>query len=260
MKRALVASTVALAVLLPPAAASAEGASEEREDELGVRHHEYHSPQHFAVELRFSPYRPRIDSDPALGGGNPYATVFGQGQPVMFAAEFDWQALRIPHVGTIGPGVGVGYWSNSANAQFAMAHNGSFTSGEQTKLELFPFYAIGVFRADVFWRDWHVPFVPYGKAGLALDLWRASNTLGTSNYQGISGTGKSLGFVLAAGLALNLNWLDEYAAKNFDTMMGVNNTYFFAEGTYFDLSGLGLESNVLRVGDVTWTLGLAFEF
>jgi hypothetical protein len=235
-------------------------AQSEREDSLGMRHHEYSSPQHWAAEIRFSPYRPRIDDDPHLGGTNPYATVFGQGQPVMLAAEFDWQAYRIPHIGTIGPGLSIGYWSNSANASFVTPHNGSTVSGETTKLEIFPFYAVAVFRADVFWRDFHVPFVPYGKAGLALGIWRASNTLGTSNYNGASGAGGSWGYDLSAGLALNLNWLDEYSAKNFDESMGVNNTYLFAEGTLLDLSGLGIQSNVLRVGARAWTFGLAFEF
>jgi hypothetical protein len=53
---------------------------------------------------------------------------------------------------------------------------------------------------------------------------------------------------------------DEYAAKNFDEAMGVNNTYLFGELMRSDLSGLGIQSSPLRVGESTWVAGLAFEF
>jgi hypothetical protein len=127
-------------------------------------------------------------------------------------------------------------------------------SGESTQLEVFPFYAVAVARADVLWRDVHIPLVPYLKAGVGYTLWRASTTLGTT------GKGGSLGTHFALGVGLNLNMFDEYAAKNFDNAMGVNGTYLFAEWTRADLSGLGIQQDVLRVGATTWTFGLAFEF
>ncbi len=227
-------------------------------DPLGGRTRNVESPQHFAAEIRFSPFKPDVDSDPALGGRAPYATAFGTGPNLLVSAEFDWQALRIPDVGTLGPGLGAGYSTASGRAPYTAPRTG--LSPEQTTLDMFPFYAVAVFRADVLWRQLHVPLVPYVKAGIAFSLWRASNTLGTSHYQGISGTGSSLGTQLALGLGLNLNVFDPYAAKNFDEAMGVNGTYLFAELDRSDLTGLGLQKDPLRVGGTSWNFGLAFEF
>jgi opacity protein-like surface antigen len=123
-----------------------------------------------------------------------------------------------------------------------------------------PFYAVGVLRADALWREVGIPFEPYVKAGLGYALWRASNTLGTSNYDGVSGTGQSFGTFLAAGLGFNLNVFDRYAAQNFDDAMGINATYLFVEGTREDLSGLGFQKDPLRVGSTNWTFGLNLEF
>ncbi|MGH7270627.1 MAG: MXAN_2562 family outer membrane beta-barrel protein [Polyangiaceae bacterium] len=220
----------------------------------------FESPQHFAFELRFSPYTPNIDSDPALGNSAPYATVFGTSPNLYAGIELDWQALRIPHLGSLGPGLGAGYTSASGNAQFTRPHNGTLQSGETTALAIYPFSLAAVLRVDVLWRDAGIPLVPYLKVGLGYAIWRASNTLGTSSAQGVSGTGASLGTHVALGLSLNLNAFDSYAAQNFDDAMGVNGTYIFAEWTRDDLTVLGIQNDPLRVGGTNWTFGLALEF
>jgi hypothetical protein len=248
---------VALAAGLCALASGAD--AQTRDEPLTGRHRTYESPQHFAVELRFMPYTPDIDSDPALHGNAPYAKTFGSSH-VMIGAEFDWQAVRIPHVGTLGPAAAVGYWWKSGNANYTTSHNGTLISGENTELEIIPFYGLAVLRADVIWREFRIPLVPYVKAGLVYALWRASNTLGTSNAQGVTGEGTTWGTQLAAGLSFNLNVLDPYAARNFDEEMGVNGTYFFGEVMRSDLTGLGIQKSPLRVGASTWVLGLAFEF
>jgi hypothetical protein len=234
--------------------------AQERQDVLEGKRKHFESPQHFAIEVRFSPFTPDIDSDPALGGKTPYADAFGTSPQLLFAAEFDWQAARIPHVGTIGPGAGIGYTTMSNPAQFTTPHGNSTTSGETTTLQILPLYAVGVLRADVLWRELRVPLVPYAKLGLGLAFWRASNTLGTSHFQGVSGLGHSVGTQLAVGIGLNLNPLDAYSARNLDESMGVNNTYLFAEWARSDLTGLWAQHDPLRVGGTYWTFGLTFEF
>jgi len=241
--------------------ATTAGAQEDRLDPLGGgRDRTIHSPQNFAIEIRFSPYTPNIDSDPALNGQTPYKTVFGTAPRFFGGAEFDWQAIRIPHLGPLGPGVSAGYTNASDPAQFTTPHNGSTISGETTSLWIIPMAAMVVLRADVLWRDVGIPLVPYAKLGVAYALWRASNTLGTSTFEGVSGKGHSFGTHVALGLALNLNPFDAYAAQNFDDAMGVNGTYLFAEWTREDYDGLGFQSDPLRVGGTNWTFGLAFEF
>jgi hypothetical protein len=255
-------------------------AQEDRQDFLSG-HHSYESPQNFAVELRFGPYYPNIDSDPNLTppaststggqscqeGGGPAAAAFGTSNRLMGGLEFDWQALRIPHLGTLGPGLSVGYTQLSGNAQFVNKHfaptssqGGICQSGETTSLAIVPIYALAVLRADVLWRELRIPLVPYVKVGLGDALWRASSTLGTSTANGVLGEGHTYGAQFAVGLSLNLNIFDEYAAKNIDQQVGVNNTYLFAEYMWANFQGLGLQTDPLRVGDSTWVVGLTWEF
>jgi hypothetical protein len=222
--------------------------------------HSFESPQHFALEARFGAFWPAVDSDPALNGATPFATIYGTSPQFMGGAELDWQALRIPHLGTLGPGLGVSYSKATAKAKFTTAHKGQTTSGEDTSLEVFPFYGVATLRVDVLWRDFHVPLVPWVKAGIGYALWRASNSLGTSSYNSVDGEGHSLGTHFAVGLGLNLNFLDPDTAREFDNSLGVNGTYLFAEWTREDLAGLGTQSDPMRVGGTAWTFGLAMEF
>jgi hypothetical protein len=233
-------------------------AQEERQQVLYAKHKTYESPQHFAFELRLSPFTPDIDSDPALHGAAPYALIFGSPPRLLIAGELDWQAARIPHVGTIGPGLSIGYVSADRPARLSPPLTG--LSGETTTLQIFPMYAVGVLRADVLWREVGIPLVPYAKLGLGMAFWRASNTLGTSHFQGVSGLGRSFGTQVALGVGLNLNVFDEYAARNFDEAMGVNGTYLFAEWSRADLTGLWFQQDPLRVGGTYWAFGLTFEF
>jgi hypothetical protein len=252
------AQGAALALATAALLATSLAAAQERQDTLASRHQRYETAQHFAFELRFSPFTPDIDSDPALGGKTPFADAFGTPSRLLVAAELDWQVARIPHVGTIGPGLAAGYTTMTRPAQFAPPRSGP--SGEDTTLQIFPLYVVGVLRADALWRELHVPLVPYAKLGLGLAFWRASNTLGTSHFQGVSGLGQSIGSHVAVGLGLNLNVFDQYAARNLDESMGINNTYLFAEWARSDLNGLWFQSDPLRVGGTYWTFGLAFEF
>jgi len=234
-------------------------AQSERIDSLET-HHRFESPQNFAIEIRGAPYWPQVDSDPALGGQTPYNQVFGSSALVYVGLEFDWQALRIPHFGTLGPGIGLGFANASGKALFTEEHNGTYVSGETTSLLMLPGYVVAVLRADSLWREVGIPFEPFAKVGLGYAIWRASNTLGTSSYGGVSGTGDSLGSFLAIGLGFNLNVLDHYTAQNFDDELGINSTYLFVEGTREDLSGLGIQKDPLRVGSTNWTFGVDVEF
>ena len=77
-------------------------------DEFGVygRSHErgtqVESPQNVAVELRFGRYVPNIDNE--FTNATPYKTLFGTDNRYAVGFEVDWQALRIPFLGTLGVG------------------------------------------------------------------------------------------------------------------------------------------------------------
>ncbi len=219
----------------------------------------YESSQHFALELRFSPYRPQIDTEPGLTS-KPYETTFGTMPRLLFGGEFDWQALRIPHFGTVGPGLGVGYTNMSETAK--LLRDGT-PSGDETSLDLWSFYTVAVLRVDVLWREFNIPFVPYAKAGLGLGLWQAGNTGGTAVAkvgQGtVEGKGYSFGTQLAVGMAFALDVLDRSASRSLDASVGINNTYVYGELYASTLNGIG-QDHALRVGANSWTAGLAFEF
>lgn len=248
-----------LGLLAFPATASAQ---EDRQAVLYGRHKHYESSQHFAAELRFSPFYPAVDTDPSLDGAQPLHKVFGGSSRILVELEVDWQAIRVPHFGTIGPGIGLGYTTMGANAPFTMPHgaDGTTISGESTSLTIIPMYVVAVARADVLWRELHVPLVPYAKLGLNYSIWRASNSLGTSQYNGVVGDGGSFGTQLGVGVGFNVNVFDEYAARTFDESMGVNGTYVFIEYTRADLDGLGIQQHPMRVGGEMATFGVTVEF
>jgi hypothetical protein len=244
---------------------AAEASADDRTGVLDGRHRRYETPQRFALEFRFTHYTPRIDSAPELNGQTPYRDTFGTMPRLEIATEFDWQVLRIPHLGTLGPGISIGYTSMSAKAR---AHaDPSVVSGENTSLDIFPMYAVMVLRADVFAREMQIPLVPYVKGGVGYALWRAYNDAGTSaapldasnpSSDNVSGKGHTFGSHVAVGIALHLNQFDNAAAVNLDNSVGINHTYFFAEYMLSQLTGLG-QSHALYVGTNTWTLGLTFE-
>jgi hypothetical protein len=260
MKRALFAGTLSsLALFLPTRAALAQ----DRGGVLELSDRHFESPQNFAFELRFSLYKPQIDSDPALGGRTPYGDIFGSTNRILLGGEISWQALRIPHLGTLGPGVGASATQMSALAPLLNQPAGSTSvvySAENTNLAIYPFYAVAVLRADAVERELHIPIVPYAKFGPALALWRSSTDTGTSSYGGVAGKGHTFGTMADVGLSLDLNLFDTYTARNFDNQMGVNHTYLFVEYYSLLLDGLGIQADPLRVGSSGVAFGLTFEF
>jgi hypothetical protein len=230
---------------------------------LDTRHESTLSPQNFALEVRAAIYSPQVDSDPVLNnsakGSNqdPFNSTFGSQTRWEVGLELDWQAYRIPNVGSIGPGISLGYYNISALARLT---NGGGLSGETTTLEILPMYLVGVFRLDVLWRQAHIPLVPYAKAGLGMALWRGSNTVGTSvSATGVIAEGHTWGTQFAVGLAFNIGVLDPNSVRQLDEATGINNTYLFAEYMAATLDGIA-QNDPLRVGSDSFVFGVSFEF
>jgi hypothetical protein len=209
------------------------------------------SPQNAAFEVRFGPYHPNVDNE--FNGPTPFGDTFGDGNRYLFGFELDWQALRIPGLGTFGPGFGLGYTKFTADA--LLADGSGNRSAQSTTFTLLPLYAVGVLRVDVLAREAHVPLVPYAKAGFGNAFWWAGGPDGVDRAGGTVGRGLSYGPQFALGGMFLLDILDPGAAQDMDNATGVNNSYFFVEW-YMSRLGLG---NQMRVGTNTWMLGLAFE-
>jgi hypothetical protein len=214
------------------------------------------SPQNFALEIRIGQYYPKVDAEPALRGRTPFRDVFGGNRRFHVGFELDWQALRIPHFGTLGPGLGVGYTKFGGVGKIA----GTTVDSEQgTNLEIYPLAGVAVLRVDALSNEANIPIVPYAKAGVGLGLWRAYGPTGTETNGDVSGKGMSWGTHFALGLALQFDFLDRGSAKTLDIASGINHTYGFVEYMSLSLDGFGSKT-ALRVGTNNWTAGLAFEF
>ena len=250
-----VAFGLSLALLAVEGRARAGG---DETNALETRHDRGMTSQNFALEIRVGLYNAQVDSDPALHGATPYAATFGTGLHFEGAMEFDWQALRIPDVGTLGPGISIGYTNASGIAQ--RIDNGYPPSAETTTLEILPMYAVAVFRLDTLWRQLRIPIVPYAKAGIGMAFWRASNTVGTSVApNGVVGEGHTLGSQLAIGVAFNIGIFDPTSVRQLDESTGINNTYIFAEYMAATLDGIA-QSHPLLVGSDSAVAGITVEF
>jgi hypothetical protein len=252
-----------LVLLLAAGAAQAQPVAVSRED-LNATFEEprraYSTPKSFALELRFGPFRPDVDSE-FPSGVTPYKDTFGGKRHVMSQLELDWQLFQ--SFGSLAVGASVGYYSRSAKALVVDPTTGAPTdqrSGDNTSLRLIPFAGLLVYRFDVLALQWGVPLVPYVKLGLNYTLWRITDgNSSVPSYLGGRGSGGTWGWQTAAGMALMLDFIDSSAARNLDMEIGVNHTYFFFEWNKVAANGLG-QSDKLHVGDSRWVLGMMFEF
>jgi hypothetical protein len=244
----------AAAVVMTPSPARAQSfASEPEMVETGSR---FRSPQRFAFELRFGPYRPNVDGE-FNGSRTPYKDYFGDSRKLMTQIELDYEFFH--RFGSLGIGLGVGYFSVSGTAP--VADGTGAPSGDRSTLKVVPMALSLVYRFDVLLERRKFPIVPYGKAGVDYAYWQitdGSDQIATDGKGG-SARGGTPGWHAAAGVALVLDGFDPEAARSFDSDMGVNHTAIVFEYRYADISGLG-SANKLHVGDTTWSLGLLLEF
>src|SRR6187551_670771 len=99
---------VPLLVLLFPSWGAAH------EDDSGDEPHHSHllpadraalrSKRYGAFEFRAAPYFAAVDQE--FDGAKPYKDAFGTAPMWAFGVEIDYQLLRIPHFGSLGPAVG----------------------------------------------------------------------------------------------------------------------------------------------------------
>ncbi len=216
----------------------------------------YRSPQYGVFEFRMGPYIPNIDDE--FSNDTPYEDVFGTKPSVTFGVELDYQALRIPYLGTLGPGVGWHWFYNSGVAPFDEAGEPNpKPSAHKNSIWVMPMYAVAVFRADVLSRELNIPLVPYVKGGFAWSLWQSQDAGKISRVDGEKATGWSYGLQYQLGIMFHLNPIAPQTAIGMDNASGVNNAYIFAEwwASKVDSFGSGIST-----GAATWVAGVALEF
>ena len=151
--------------------------------------------------------------------------------------------------GTWAIGAAAGYYRATAAS---LSADLQMRTGDETSLRLIPLSLGLVYRADMLRDRVGSPLVPYAKAGLDCTLWRMADTAGSDS------SGRTFGWHAAAGVTLDLSFLDTEAAMSMDREAGVNQTALFFEVVRYDLTGFG-SGSALHVGDTTWFAGLMLE-
>ena len=194
------------------------------------------------IEARFGAYNPRVDS--SVPNGTPYADTFGSKTRFMFGLEGDWQVVRFPHFGTLGPGLGWGYTRASGYAR--LTSNLDERTDETTSLTIMPIYLVAVLRVDVLAREIGIPLVPYAKLGMGTALWWSADGGKTAYADGVKGTGISYGPQYALGGMFLLDVLDRQTARDADVSLGINNSYVFGEWYGSELDAFRLQQSTQR--------------
>jgi hypothetical protein len=215
------------------------------------------SPQWFAVELKFGPYKPDVDTEfGRIGGGGPYRDVFGRKLRLMTQLTFDVQFLK-KH-GTLGVGGTMGIFAAQGKA---LLESGE-TSSDTTSLNVIPMILQLVYRWDYAAKRWNVPLVPYVRAGVVYAFYwitQGSGNLARFPSSGNKAHGGVWGYQINVGLAFLLDSLEPSSAKKLDSEMGVNHTYLFCEFVHSGIDDFG--GDRLRLGmKYSLLAGLTAEF
>lgn len=199
------------------------------------------SPEFFGIEFRVGSYRP-------LDLGRGWNSVFGSDLGPYLAGELHYFPGRIPYVGLLGIGAGLG-WSQYEGTARATT---DAAQGETNTFEIIPVSANLVWRFDTLARELSVPIVLTPKVGLDIVYW---NT-GTSGIT--EADGWSVGPRFAGKVSLELDFLEPRAARQLDEEWGVNHSEIFFEAWY-SMAGDLLDSQ-LPVSGWGWAVGLGFTF
>ncbi|MFT4703481.1 MAG: hypothetical protein ACI81R_001172 [Bradymonadia bacterium] len=237
---------VAAGVLFAPIAADA-----------GIRHIRDSSITG-ALELKLGLNSPAIDSE-FDGSGGPFEEVFGDGTNISFELEYNRQFWR--GFGSLGAFVGAGI---SGRRGDAINEDGTSSDVDRARLRTIPLRAGLVYRFDVLQERYNVPFVISAKVGIDWILYWALSSGGVSDHVDAEGErsvgrGGTTGFHASFGLHFLLDSLAPQMAQNFDTNVGVDNSYLFAEIMLLQANDFG-GSQSWDMSDTVAMFGLAFEF
>jgi hypothetical protein len=210
------------------------------------------SPRGGSVEFRLGGYRPQLDSEAALNGSTPFSDVFGGANLILFEAEL--QRFFYQGIGTAGVSLSLGY---AEKYGAALLESGG-AAQERTGFHVLPIRVRGVYRFDYPAFRWSIPVVPYVKPGLVYMPWWITKGGELENLADGKAQGGKLGWEVAAGVSFLLDVLEPRLARDFDSDLGVNHSYLFAEYTYAKVNNFGGEG--FNLSDSYWMFGLALDY
>ncbi|ADO71081.1 MXAN_2562 family outer membrane beta-barrel protein [Stigmatella aurantiaca] len=209
------------------------------------------SPRTGAVEVKLGGYKPLIDTEEGLTE-TPYADTFGDAS--MLLVELEIQRYFYQGIGSAGVSISAGYAEKYGDAVTLEGE----VSPEKTSLKVVPLRLNALYKFDYAAFRWHVPLVPYAKAGLIYTPWWTSKGSNTQEVNGRKGKGGRWGYGFTAGLSFLMDVLEPRLARDFDSDLGINHTYLFAEYTYAEVNNFGGKGLVLSSRH--WMFGLSLDY
>lgn len=221
---------------------------------IQIEHVSAESPRTSMLEFKLGSWLPLIDTEAGLSG-TPYADTFDGGM-LLFEVQGERQLYQ--GFGTASVGFSAGYAEKFARARSVLPGGGRGPSDDSTGIRVVPLRLMAVYRFDVGAQQYGVPLVPYVKAGLVgIPYWMVKGS-GVERFEDEEGAGVRFGYQATVGLSLQLDFLDRRFARDFDSGMGVNHSYLFAEYTWANVDNFGTGGLVLSSRGAFF--GLALEY
>ena len=123
----------------------------------------------------------------------------------------------------------MGFSAGYAEKYAATVTEDGVETAEKTALKVVPLRLNAFYKFDYPAFRWSVPLVPYAQAGAHLHALVDQQGRRHPGAEGRSGKGGRWGYGLTLGASFLLDVLEPRLARDFDTDLGVNHSYFFAE-------------------------------
>ena len=197
----------------------------------------FESTERFFLELHGGPYK--------VFPGERW-NVFSDDLGPALTAKLDGIVYRMPKIFYVTLGGSIGWTRFAASA---ISEDTNKPVAEETTLTLVPMTASAQVRFDMLARMLHIPLLLAARVGWGFYHWDTNTGLIND------AAGWSLGPVLGAQVALDLDTFEPGGARALDEEWGINHTYVFFEILHFAST-----SKSLPVGGTNWTAGLGFVF
>jgi hypothetical protein len=217
--------------------ASAAGVHGARGDEEPSRATEY--------AFRIQNYEPAIDSE-FEDGSRPYALAFGSGGA--WGARFEYARTFSGAFGTVGAGLGIGYFGASGHGFYRDPTSGKLVQGrDSTALHVIPASLFVMYRFDQLVRNVGIPLAPYARAGLDRYMWVTTGTAQATM------TGATNGYDVTLGIALFLDRMDKTLAWELFRETGIRHVCLTFEATKAVVNDFGSRHS-WNLSSVGWAL------
>jgi len=196
--------------------------------------------------------------------------------PTMFTLSWDWYPLEPSTLHIMGARFGVGIWKiegRSRRCEDAAGESTGCTTTTiatsvagttSTQLAIMPLSAGLLYRLVTLRHQFGVPLEPYLDVGVDYSLWWSTSGGELSHATVADGSqnkarGATPSYHVAAGIALNLDWLEPGAAARGRQSSGMAGTFFFVEGRHIGGDIFG-RTDRINPSATSLEMGLAVDF